>query len=302
MFLVRTVVAGAAVALCAGQVNPAWVQKRDLPEARIFEIATSVGDRILAVTSGEDGKPGTEVFEYNAVSDTWTKRAHANLIRHSFGAGMAGGKIFIWGGIAGGRLTATTEMYDPKTDTWTTKAPMPGPRMFAKGAEVAGKLYAVGGIQPPGRNQVPLLHAYDPKTDVWSVKASMPEKRDGYRVGAANGRVYVIGNLGGSSSRVLEYTPATNRWAVRSAMPTRRFDFGIHASGGLIYTFGGMGNRELEIYQAATDRWVSKGPMPRRNWCQVLAEANGRIYMIGGGFPAPEVIRTVYEYNPALDR
>jgi hypothetical protein len=125
----------------------------------------------------------------------------------------------------------------------------------------------------------------------------MPEKRDAYRVAAVNGRVYVIGNLAGSS-RVLEYTPATNSWAVRSAMPTHRFDFGIHASGGLVYTFGGMGNRELEIYQPAADSWVSKGPMPRNNWCQVLAEANGRIYMIGGGFPASEVIRTVYEYNP----
>ena len=157
------IVAGGAVVLCASQLNQVWVQKQDLPEARIFEIATSISGKILAVTSGEDGKPGTEVFEYDARSDIWTKRSHANLIRHSFGAGVADGKIFIWGGIAGGKLTATTEMYDPRTDTWTTRAPMPEPRMFAKGAGVAGKLYAVGGIQPPGRNQVPLLHEYDPK-------------------------------------------------------------------------------------------------------------------------------------------
>jgi len=301
MLLVRLLPSLAAIALCSGQANPAWVQQRDLPEARIFEIAATVGKRILAVTSGEDGKPGTEVFEYNAAADTWTRRAHANLIRHSFGAGVAGGRIFIWGGVAGGKLTTSTEMYAPETDTWTPKSPMPEPRLFAKGAEVAGKLYAVGGIQPPGRNQVPLLHEYDPKTDSWSAKAPMPEKRDAYRVAAVNGRVYVIGNLNGST-HVLEYTPATNQWAVRSAMPTPRFDFGIHASGALIYTFGGMGNRELEIYDPAADRWISKPPMPRNNWCQVLAELNGRIYMIGGGFPAPDVIRSVYEYNPALDR
>jgi N-acetylneuraminic acid mutarotase len=178
---------------------------------------------------------------------------------------------------------------------------MPEPRIFAKGAEVAGKLYAVGGIQPPGRNQVPLLHKYDPKTDLWSVKACMPEKRDAYRVAAVNGRVYVIGNLSGSS-RVLEYTPAADRWVVRSSMLTPRFDFGIHVSGGLVYTFGGMGNREVEIYEPAADRWIAKDPMPRNNWCQVLTDLNGKIYMIGGGFPAPDVIRAVYEYNPAADR
>jgi hypothetical protein len=162
MFLIRMIAAGGALALCAAQLNQVWVQKRDLPEARIFEIATSIGGKILAVTSGEDGKPGTQVFEYDAASDIWTKRNHANLIRHSFGAGVSGGKIFIWGGIAGGKLTATTEMYNPRTDTWITRAPMPEPRMFAKGAEVAGKLYAVGGIRPPGRNQVPSLYEYDP--------------------------------------------------------------------------------------------------------------------------------------------
>jgi hypothetical protein len=85
-------------------------------------------------------------------------------------------------------------------------------------------------------------------------------------------------------------------------MQTPRFDFGIHVSGGLIYTFGGMGNREVEIYDPAADLWTAKGPMPRNNWCQVMAELNGKLYMIGGGFPTPEVIRTVFEYNPAMDR
>jgi N-acetylneuraminic acid mutarotase len=172
--------------------------------------------------------------------------------------------------------------------------------MFAKGAAVAGKLYAVGGIQPPGRNQVPLLHEYDPEKDLWTAKAAMPEQRDAYRVAAVDGKLYVIGNLNGSS-RVLEYTPATDRWAIRSAMLTPRFDFGIVTVGRLIYTFGGMGNREVEIYEPATDRWIAKRPMPRTNWCQVLAERNGKIYMIGGGFPASEVIPAVHEYNPALD-
>ncbi len=290
MFLRAVLLAGMGVLPCAGQLNQAWVQKHDLPEARIFEIAASINGRILAVTSGEDGKPGTEVFEYRPSYDTWTRKSHANLVRHSFGAGVAGGKVFIWGGIAEG---------NPDTDTWTRKAGMPEPRMFAKGAEVGGMLYAVGGIQPPGRNQVPLLHQYDPKTDRWARKTDMPEKRDAYRVAAARGRVYVIGNLNGST-HVLEYDPASGRWATRSAMPTPRFDFGIHAAGGLIYTFGGMGKSTVEVYDPANDRWLTKRSMPRENWCQVLAEANGRIYIIGGGFPDP--IGSLYEYNPVLDR
>jgi hypothetical protein len=32
-----------------------------------------------------------------------------------------------------------------------------------------------------------------------------------------------------------------------------------------------------------------------------VAEANGRLYMFGGGFPARNLRRTVWEYNPALE-
>ncbi|RPJ62756.1 MAG: hypothetical protein EHM23_02585, partial [Acidobacteria bacterium] len=137
--------------------NPAWLQKRNLPEPRIFEIAAAIDGTIYCVTSGEDGMPGTEVRAYDPSTDTWQTKSRANLLRHSFGAGELDGRIYIWGGVAEGRLVSSTEMYDPKTDKWTVKANLPRPRLFAKGAGVNGKLYAVGGIQPPGRNQVPLI-------------------------------------------------------------------------------------------------------------------------------------------------
>ncbi len=280
---------------------PAWVQKRNLPEARIFEIAAAIEGVIYCVTSGEDGKPGTEVHAYDPATDTWSTKSHANLIRHSFGAGELEGKIYIWGGVAGNRLVNSTEMYDPKVDKWTVKADFPRPRIFAKGGAVDGKLYAVGGIRPPGRNQVPLIDAYDPKTNRWTRKASMILKRDAYRVAVADGKIYVVGNLG-DDARILQYDPTTDKWAIKSPMPTPRFDFGIHASGGLIYTFGGMGRDTLEVYDAVADRWIAKPSMPRKNWEQVAAEVNGSIYVIGGGFPAGSVLDVLYRYDPAVDQ
>jgi N-acetylneuraminic acid mutarotase len=40
---------------------------------------------------------------------------------------------------------STVEAYDPATDTWTTKAPMPTARQGLAAAVVNGSLYAIGG-------------------------------------------------------------------------------------------------------------------------------------------------------------
>jgi hypothetical protein len=192
--------------MCGQTVDPAWIRKKDLPEPRIFELAVTISDRIYAVTSGEEGRSGTEVHVYHPQSDTWVKKSHANLLRHSFGGAALGGRIYIWGGAVGGKVVAPTEVYDRATDTWTIRADMARPRLFAKGAAAAGKLYAVGGIVPPGRNTARWLDEYDPTINRWTLRADLPSKRDAFRVAATDSAVYVVGNLGGEPE-VLEYRP-----------------------------------------------------------------------------------------------
>ncbi len=81
-------------------INAVWMEKSRVPERRIFEIAANIRGKIYAVTSGEDGKPGTEVFEYTPESNSWRKRnSRANVVRHSFGAATLDGKIYVWGGL-----------------------------------------------------------------------------------------------------------------------------------------------------------------------------------------------------------
>ena len=174
---------------------------------------------------------------------------------------------------------------------------MPRPRMFAKGAGVGGRLYAAGGIVPPGRRQFPWLDVYDPQRDRWSVAADMPMRRDAYRVAVARGRVYVIGQLG-LGADVLEFDPRVGAWSVRAPMPTQRYDFGVAAVGTRIYTFGGNGSDAVEVYDAGSDRWSVRGAMPHANWCQVAAFVEPYIYVTGGGFPARNVLKCVWKFGP----
>lgn len=278
----------------------AWVRMKDLPERRIFEIATTIRDRIFVVTSGEDGKRGTEVHVYDPKSDAWTIRAWANTVRHSFGAGMWDGRIYIWGGVANGALTDSAEVYDPKADRWSAVAPLPRPRVFAKGVGVAGRLYAVGGIVPPGRRQFRWLDVYSPWLDRWTAGPDLPLVRDAYRAVGAAGRVYVVGQLG-HGAESLAFEPHRGEWSIAAPMPTQRYDFAVTAMNRLVYTFGGNGSDAVEVYDTVSDKWETRGPMPHVNWCQTAAAVDPYVYVIGGGFPARNVLRCMWRYEPRAE-
>ncbi len=88
------------------------------------------------------------------------------------GAAAIDGTLYAVGGNARDAL----EAYDPATDTWTSKSPMPaGPRGGLGAAAINGILYAVGGRS--GTVNVATLEAYDPLTNTWTMKAPMPTPR-----------------------------------------------------------------------------------------------------------------------------
>jgi N-acetylneuraminic acid mutarotase len=115
---------------------------------------------------------------------------------------VAGGKS------AAGLASATLHVYTPGTNTWATKAAMPGARFGAAGAVINGKLFVVGGTDGAG-NPLATTLVYDPATNAWSTKASMPTARTGLGAGAIAGLLYGIGGRSGSSDlkTVERYTP-----------------------------------------------------------------------------------------------
>ena len=75
--------------------------------------------------------------------------------------------------------TNTVEAYDPQTDTWTTKAPIPTPRAFFSTSVVNGIIYAFGGFNSIGTPSLGNVEAYDPVEDEWTIKNDMPNPRAG---------------------------------------------------------------------------------------------------------------------------
>jgi N-acetylneuraminic acid mutarotase len=130
---------------------------------------------------------------------------------------VIGGKFYLVGGGSYdgvGVFTPTAELdaYDPATNSWTTRAPMPVLSAAMASATLNGKLFVAGGSDPELGTALGTLSIYDPATDMWSIKASMPTARSDAAGAAAGGLFFVIGGMVGMccpivSGNVEAYTP-----------------------------------------------------------------------------------------------
>lgn len=185
---------------------------------------------------------------YDPLSDIWEFKA-APLFDHGgiTASAVIDTSLYIVGGCFNSDCNTVTnilEMYDPSTNSWTQKAPMPTARGKLAAAAIAGKLYVMGGMSAGFASQFATLEVYDPVTDMWdTTRAPMPTAREGMRATAINGKLYVVGGFlrpALVTTGVLEvYDPGTNTWDTGKApMPTAREAFGVGILNGRLHRRG----------------------------------------------------------------
>jgi hypothetical protein len=111
--------------------------------------------------------------------------------------------------------------YDPKTDQWTAKKPVPTPRFGLQTYLLGDAIYAIGGSQSQGTS-LATVEVYHPLTDTWEQRPPMPQAVLGASGAVVNNTIYVIG---GSSdwtailNQVWEYDPLTTGVGHASEFP-----------------------------------------------------------------------------------
>jgi N-acetylneuraminic acid mutarotase len=272
---------------------PHWTPRASMPTGRYGAAAAVVNATIYAIGGYTNGTATAVVEAYDSSTDTWTTKAPMPAGPRSYlAAGVVNGIVYAVGGDNNANPPveyATLEAYDPSTNSWSTKAPMPTARHDLAVGEVNGILYAAGGFSYTTGAYFATLEAYDPAAKTWTTKAPMPTGRDGVAAGVVNGILYVVGGVNSSAIRVgtIEaYDPATDTWTTKATMPTPRQGPGVGVIGGILYTAGGTsgfgGYAVVEAYDPATNTWSTRDPMSTARVYMGAGVAGGLLYVMGG--------------------
>src|SRR4029077_11647238 len=87
--------------------------------------------------------------------------------------------------------------YDPATDSWHARAPLPEGRDHVGVAVAAGKIYVFGGfVGSPHKGAGTGAFEYDPKADSWRVLPPMKGPRGAAGAAPGGGENYIIRGRG----------------------------------------------------------------------------------------------------------
>jgi N-acetylneuraminic acid mutarotase len=200
-----------------------WTSLASLPLPLALSGAVLGPDGQIYVIGGlANGLPGTNTVEsYNTATNTWSTQAPMPTPRYGLAAVVGSdGLIYAIGGfsfrVLGGVLS-TVEVYDPLSNSWTVKGPMPSPRAnFAATVGPNGLIYVIGG-ESSGSSYQRSMEVYDPAMSSWSVNAApLPAANAALSaVLGPDGRIYVIGGStpNGTCVQTVEiYDITTNSW------------------------------------------------------------------------------------------
>ncbi len=208
-----------------------WSQKTDLPGlGRANAISFAIGGKIYVGlgTNYDRNTKGTtyvDFYQYDPATNLWTQKASfRGPGRDQPVSFVIGNKGYVGTGstdpFSAATVTNDFYEYDPATDKWTTKAPIPGTaRCRAFGFALNGKGY-LGAGEDQTISKLSDFYEYDPTTDKWIKKADFPApnaRACGFDFGAV-GMVAggVVGNSNTVSNTVYQYNPADNSWAKKS--------------------------------------------------------------------------------------
>jgi len=249
----------------------AWAQKNPMPHPVHHAAVTALNGKMFLFggfdlpTSGPPGwNPVNEAWEYEPATDSWRALAPMPTARGGSVAAVVGGKFYVIGG-AGPMPDASTptirprqpqrslgnvEEYDPATNKWRARAPMPTPCNHMGGEAANGRIYVIGGrlsgafiIGLPGN--INLVQVYDPAADSWVTKNPMPTARSGLNTAHLNGIIYAAGGEVQTGNylaafRAFEaYDPASDTWWELPSMLLPRHECIMAALGNRIHVAGG---------------------------------------------------------------
>jgi len=229
-------------------------------------IAISVGfyfglsdDRTAAVNPDNSSISTTEYT--GDMIGAWTLGANVLLPSRFSGMGFSyvrndTGFLYMMGGdmTGSGGNTPRNEVYNLRTNSWSVKAPMPGPMQYFGAPKLKDSLYTIAGmVNSFFTSACTNVRRYSIPQDAWVERAPVPAVNGWCEsVGYQDSIIYAIGGCinggSGAGSQVYVYNALNNTWRTGTPLPASKEGGALGVKGDTLVYVGGA----ADYFQAPT--------------------------------------------------
>jgi N-acetylneuraminic acid mutarotase len=301
----------------ATDTQNSWFSKAVMNRARAYLGVATVNGKIYAI-GGDQGSYMGNVMnalamtydvtnvteEYDPNLDRWVVKAQMPTARARFGTAVYQNKIYCIGGYRGEVIVINAaiyesktnyydveanEVYDPATNTWEVRTPLPTPRESPATNMVDGKIYVIGGYSIETKSYLNVFEVYDPETDTWAVKLPPPIEVVGSASAVVDNKIFVLGEkLTGDENHPVQYViqtydPAIDIWSIKGTASTFPWASAAATTGvnslKRIYFFSEDSNA---VYDPSNDSWNAGDTSPLSQPVASAVVVDELIYVVGG--------------------
>lgn len=273
------------------QVNR-WQIRANMPEG-LSRAATAVYNSEIFVFGGI-GPAGlsTKAYRYSPQSNNWSSITPKTTPVFDSSAVSMGEKIYIPGGNDGnGHPVSTMDVYDPRKDSWETRANLPIALSKFGLAAYNGKIYLFGGWD--GRKYLSSVYIYNPAENSWTQGTDCPVALGSPGIAVGDTQIYLIGGNDGvrALGRNDVYYPdrdgsGEKPWVTKKSFPGKNLEVGVTNLADTLYVIGGLSDRPSNLswmYSLDQDSWSAFDTSQLNNLTGFsVVGFDNYIYILGG--------------------
>ena len=237
---------------CFNPITKTWSYKQSMQSGR-RSMSSAYADSDIYLIGGltsatDDYSITDQVQKYDALNDVFsTLQAIPKAMFYSAAVCCKGLVYNIAGRVSASEVLSENYCYDPATETWTTKQPLPISTSYCQAQEIDGKIYLFGGDN--GENARNTTYQYNPESDLWTTKANMAYASMLIASAKINDLIVAIGWIlsgGTKTAQTQIYNPRTDEWNIWSSLSQAFNDeYAACAANGSIYVVGATAHEAL---------------------------------------------------------
>ena len=324
-----------------------WQKTTSMPNLRDGPTVVALLDGRVLLTGGAAGEhigwsAYSSTYVFDPTTRLWSRSGLLNTARAAAAAAvLLDGRVLVAGGTYMDRespdpprILDTSELWDPRSGTWTRTGRLDDTRVGASAVTLAdGRVLIVGGVASLQAAPIEQASAevYDPATGRWGSAGALTTARRGFvLVALRDGGAIVAGGFGelaasGYLSTVERFDPVSNTWSAADDLPFPVAGAaGIGLADGRVLVAGGSIRppetidanagtyvsgltADAELFDPETGTWTPAASMPGpRAGASGLLLADGSAVVAGGSVAegpeavpgCPDAAPQVFRYVP----